>query len=57
MNLNENFVIELYSVVGELLMLTKNKKIDLSNFENGVYILKAKQGSKIEIKKIIKREQ
>ena len=54
----ENIVIELYSVLGELLMISNNKKIiDLSDYENGVYILKIKSGSNIELKKIIKSDR
>lgn len=51
----ENVGIELYSTFGELLMISKYKKtIDISNFEDGVYILKVRQGSQTKIKKIIK---
>ena len=52
-NLDENSKIELYSTIGELLITTINKKIDLSTFENGVYILKFKQDFRTLTKKVI----
>jgi hypothetical protein len=56
-NVDENIVIELYSTIGDLLMTSLYKKtFDLSAFPDGIYILKVKQGSQTEIKKIIKNE-
>lgn len=50
------FELELYSTSGELLFKTTNKKsIDLSNLNNGLYILQLKIDDKILTNKIIKQ--
>lgn len=55
---DENIAVELYSTLGELLMSSNHKKtIDVSNLENGIYILKIKQGSQTDLKKIFKSDK
>lgn len=52
---NKDFELELYSTSGSLLIKTKNKNsIDLSNLNNGLYILQLKIDNKILTNKIIK---
>lgn len=44
-----------YSLSGELILKSKQKKIDLSNYKQGVYLLKIKTKNGIGVKKIIKK--
>jgi hypothetical protein len=54
-NLENPYSIDLYSTLGELMLSCSNKKtIDISQLENGIYILKFKQGQQEFTKKIIK---
>ena len=51
---NEDVVTEIYDFTGKLILTTNTNKIDISNFNNGIYILKLSANKKSEIKKIIK---
>jgi len=50
-----SFEIEIINLLGKIILQTKNQnKIDVSNLENGIYILKVTQGINFEIQKFIK---
>jgi endonuclease I len=55
--LPENFSAELFSIIGEKLIVTKDKSIDISKLESGVYfvIIKDINNQTIQSKKIIKK--
>jgi Tol biopolymer transport system component len=53
---NQYFVIEIYSSIGQRLLITTEKTtIDMSNFTNGIYMLRVKQGDKFFTSKILKQ--
>lgn len=52
----EQFVLEIYSISGMLLLKSENEKnVDLSNINSGIYILKLKVDNRIFTNKIIKK--
>lgn len=51
---NEVVITEIYDFTGKLILTTNTNKIDISNFNNGIYIFKLSTDKKSEIKKIIK---
>ena len=52
---NQNYFIEIYSVLGQQLLKTSDKTvIDISNFINGIYMVIIKQGDQIWRNKIVK---
>ena len=48
--------VELYDLLGKKLLTTHNKKIDLSSFKTGIYLLKVKStdNGRIETYRLIK---
>ncbi len=53
---SQNFSLEIYSPLGELLVKTTDKiVIDISSFTNGIYLINIKQADKIWTRKIIKK--
>jgi hypothetical protein len=53
---NQNYSIEIYSLLGQLLLKTSEKTvIELSDFRNGIYIIALKQDNKIWTSKIVKQ--
>ena len=51
---NEDFSTEIYDLTGKLILKSKSKKIDISHFNNGIYLLKISTLHKSEIQKIVK---
>jgi len=49
----QNFQIKILNIMGEVLILTKNKEIDISNLPNGVYFLNFETDQFISSKKIV----
>lgn len=55
-NSKQNFTIELYSTLGELILKTTDKTVlDISNFTNGIYLLKVRQANNSFTTKIVKQ--
>jgi hypothetical protein len=53
---NQNYYIEIYSQLGQLLIKTSDRTVlDISDFTNGIYILIIKQDDKIWTSKILKQ--
>jgi Secretion system C-terminal sorting domain/WD40-like Beta Propeller Repeat len=54
-NTNATYSIEVYSALGALMVSTSTKTaIDVSNFANGIYSVKVKQGNNVWIRKFVK---
>ena len=47
--------ISIFNMLGQQVLKTKNKQIDVSNFKNGIYILKAKTSSRDVVRRFVKQ--
>jgi|GEM_PF-462239 len=56
-NTNEKVVIEIYNMLGEQILITQQNQVDLTNYENGIYLFKIKdlEGNILSQKRIIKQ--
>ncbi len=54
---NENLIIEVYNMLGEQVFVTQQNQVDLTNYENGVYLFRIKdlEGSVLNQERIIKQ--
>ncbi|PCJ25514.1 MAG: hypothetical protein COA97_07540 [Flavobacteriales bacterium] len=54
--LEDNFTVDVYNVLGELIITSSAHKIDLTSFQNGIYfvLIKDEKGETIKHKKIVK---
>jgi len=53
----ETYTVDLYSIIGEKLLTTNKKQVDISHFDSGIYfvVIKNERGENIKSIKILKR--
>ena len=53
----DNYSFEIYSIIGEKMVDTKDKQVDISYFDKGIYfiVIKNEKGRSVKCEKILKR--